>query len=62
MKNTGKIMGLTYQYEGNNFQVKSCDDLPDHRVKMAYIFDGKSKEFFVENRKGLYHFLLIDRT
>ena len=50
-------MGLTYQFEGKNFQVISCDDLPDHRVKIAYIFDGESRETVVENRKGLLPFL-----
>jgi hypothetical protein len=50
-------MGLTYQFEGKNFQVISCDDLPDHRVKIAYIFDGESRESVVENRKGLLPFL-----
>ena len=40
-----------------NFQVISYDDLPDHRVKIAYIFDGESKESVVENRKGLLPFL-----
>ena len=55
--NTGKIMGLTYQFEGNNFQVISFDDLQDHRVKIAYIFDGESRESVVENRKGLLPFL-----
>ena len=42
---------------GENFQVISCDDLPDHRVKIAYIFDGESRESVVENRKGLLRFL-----
>ena len=46
--NTGKIMGLTYQFEGKNFQVKSCDDLPVHRVKIAYSFDGEASEIIRE--------------
>ena len=46
-------MGLTYQFEGKNFQVLLCDDLPDHRVKIAYIFDGESRESVVKNRKRL---------
>ena len=50
-------MGLTYQFEGKNFQVISCDDLPDHRVMIAYIFDGESIESVVKNRKGLLTFL-----
>ena len=49
-------MGLIYKFEGKNFQVISCDDLPDHRVKIAYIFDGESRESVVENRKGLLPF------
>ena len=52
-------MGLIYQFEVKNFQVISCDDLPDHRVKIAYIFDGESRESVVENKKDYYHFLLI---
>ena len=35
----------------------SCDDLPDHRVKIAYIFEGESRESVVENRKGFLPFL-----
>ena len=35
----------------------SSDVLPDHRVKIAYIFDGESRESVVENRKGLLPFL-----
>ena len=50
-------MGLTYQFEGKNFQVKSCDDLPDHRVKIAYSFDGEAGETILENRKQLLPFL-----
>ena len=50
-------MGLIYQFEEKNFQVISCDDLPDHRVKIAYIFDGESRESVVKNRKGLLTFL-----
>ena len=42
---------------GENFQVISCDDLPDHRVMIAYIFDRESRESVVENRKGLLPFL-----
>ena len=49
--NTWKKMGLTYQFEGKNFQVKSCDDLSDHRVKIAYSFDGEAGENILENRK-----------
>ena len=51
-------MGLTYQFEGKNFQVISCDDLPDHRVMIAYIYDGESRESVVKNRKGLLIFLV----
>ena len=29
-------MGLTYQKK--NFEVKSCYDLPDHKVKITYTF------------------------
>ena len=50
-------MGLTYQFEGKNFQVKSCDDLPDHRVKIAYSFDGEAGKNILENRKQLLPFL-----
>ena len=50
-------MSLIYQFEGKNFQVISCDDLPDHRVMIAYTFDGESREFVVENRKGVLPFL-----
>ena len=50
-------MSLIYQFEGKNFQVISCDDLPDHRVMIAYTFDGESRESVVENRKGLLPFL-----
>ena len=50
-------MGLTYQFEGKFFQVKSCDDLPDHRVKIAYSFDGKAGKNILENRKQLLPFL-----
>ena len=42
---------------GENFLVISSDVLPDHRVKIAYIFDGESRESVVENRKGLLPFL-----
>ena len=34
MTYTGKKMGLTYQFEEKNFEVKSCHDLPDHKVKI----------------------------
>ena len=50
-------MSLIYQFEGKNFQVITCNDLPDHRVMIAYIFDGESRESVVENRKGLLPFL-----
>ena len=40
-----------------NFEVKSCHDLPDHKVKITYTFDGKAGESIVENRKGLLPFL-----
>ena len=50
-------MGLTYQFEGKNFQVISCDDLPDHRVMIAYSFDGEAGENILENRKQLLPFL-----
>ena len=50
-------MSLIYQFEGKNFLVISCDDLPDHRVMIAYTFDGESREFVVENRKGVLPFL-----
>ena len=50
-------MGLTYQFEGKNFQVISCDDLPDHRVKIAYSFNGEAGENILENRKQLLPFL-----
>ena len=43
-------MGLTYQLEGKNFQVKSYDDLSDHRVKIDYSFDGEADEIILENR------------
>ena len=57
MTYTGEKMGLTYQFEGKNFEVKSCHDLPDHKVKITYTFDGKAGESIVENRKGLLPFL-----
>ena len=59
MTNTGKKMGLTYQFEGKDFQVKSCEDLPDHRVKIAYIFDGSLENLSLRIEKDYYHFLLI---
>ena len=45
-------MGLTYQFEG-----KFCEDLPDHRVKISYSFDGEAGENILENRKQLLPFL-----
>ena len=50
-------MSLIYQFEGKNFQVISCDDLPDHRVMIAYIFEGESRESVVENKKVFLPFL-----
>ena len=50
-------MSLIYQFEGKTFQVISCDDLSDHRVMIAYTFDGESRKFVVENRKGVLPFL-----
>ena len=50
-------MGLIYQFEGKNFQVISFDDLPDHRVKIAYSFDGEAGEIILENRNQLLPFL-----
>ena len=50
-------MGLTYQLEGKNFHVKSYDNLPDHRVMIAYTFDGEAGENILENRKQLLPFL-----
>ena len=50
-------MGLTYQLEGKNFKVKSYDDLPDHRVKIAYSFDSEAGEIILENRNQLLPFL-----
>ena len=50
-------MGLTYQFEGKDFQVISCEDLPDHRVIIAYTFDGEAGEIILENRKQLLPFL-----
>ena len=50
-------MGLTYQFEGKDFHVISCEDLPDHRVKIAYSFDGEAGEIILENRKQLLPFL-----
>ena len=37
--------------------MKSCDDLPDHRVKIPYSFDGEAGENILENRKQLLPFL-----
>ena len=37
--------------------MKSCDDLSDHRVKIAYSFDGEAGENILENRKQLLPFL-----
>ena len=37
-------MGLTYQFEGKDFHVISCEDLPDHRVKIVYNYDGDDGE------------------
>ena len=58
-------MGLTYQFEGKNFQVISCDDLPDHRVKIAYTLGGEAGENILENRKQLLpllgHLLGLDK-
>ena len=50
-------MDLTYQFEGKDFQVKSCEDLPDHRVMIAYTFDGEAGENILENRNQLLPFL-----
>ena len=50
-------MGLTYQFEGKDFHVISCEDLPDHRVKIVYNFDGDDGEKILENRKQLLPFL-----
>ena len=50
-------MGLTYQFEGKNFQVQSCEDLSDHRVMIAYTFDGEAGEKILKNRKQLLPFL-----
>ena len=50
-------MGLTYQFEGKYFQVKSCYDLPDHRIQIAYSYDGEAGENILENRKQLLPFL-----
>ena len=51
-------MGLTYQFEGKDFHVISCEDLPDHRVKIVYNFDGDDGENILENRKQLLPFLV----
>ena len=36
---------------GKYFQLKSYDDLPVHRVKIAYSFEGESGKNILENRK-----------
>ena len=50
-------MGITYQFEGKDFHVISCEDLPDHRVKIVYNYDGDDGENILENRKQLLPFL-----
>ena len=50
-------MGLTYQFEGKDFHVISCEDLPDHRVKIVYNYDGDDGENILENMRQLLPFL-----
>ena len=50
-------MSLTYQFNGKDFVVKSCEDMADHRVKIAYTFDGEPGESILENRRALLLFL-----